>query len=75
MEETFSIFPIQGFCNHIYGNAHKIIDWGPNYEKKNVERGTDLASDMSDIGTEGGSIPEEEVNMVQGTYFSIPRRL
>ena len=75
MEEPFSIFTMQGFCNNIYGNYREIIGWGPNNLKNNVDRVTALTADASDIGTEGGGIPEGEVKMVQGTYFSIPRRL
>ena len=49
MEEPFYIFPMQGFCNKIYENDHEIIGWVPNEGKKNVERGTAVTADESDV--------------------------
>ena len=49
---------MQGFCNNIYDNAHKTIGWDPNEEKKNIERGTEVTADESDVGTGGGRMYE-----------------
>ena len=57
---------MQGFCNYIYKNAHKIIGWDTNRGKKNVNRGTSVTVDAIGIGTGEGSMMEREVSMVQG---------
>ena len=66
---------MQGIYNNIYDNVHNIIGWDPNEGKKNVERGTEVTADASDIGTGGGSMSQGEVNMVKGTYLHTPIRL
>ena len=66
---------MQGFCNNIYNNAHEIIGRNTNKGKKNVDRGTAVVADASEISTGGGSTSEGEVNMVQGTYLPISRKL
>ena len=73
MEEPFYIFPIQGFCNNIYENTHKIIDWEPNGVKKNVDRVKAAAADASEVRTGGGKISEEGEKMGHVTYPNIPR--
>ena len=66
---------IQGFCNNIYNNDYKIIGWDPTKRKNNVERGIVVTADASEIRTGGGIMLDGEVNMEQGTYSTIPRRL
>ena len=75
LEELFSIFPNEGFCNKIYNNSHEIIGWDHNKGKKNIERGMTMMADASDIGNGGGGMLEGEVNRVQVTYLTIPSRL
>ena len=72
LEEIFSIFPMQGFYNKTYENSHETIGWYPNEDKNNVERGTSVTVDASDIGTGGWSMSEVGVKMVQGTHSPIP---
>ena len=66
---------MQGFCNKIYDNAHDIIGWDPNKSKNNLERGTAVTADVSDVFTGGGIILEGEANMVQVEYLPIHGRL
>ena len=61
LEEPFSIFAIKGFCNEIDDNDHEIIGLGPNKGKNNVDRGTAVTVDGSDVGTGVGSLSEEDV--------------
>ena len=49
---------MQGFCNNIYNNDHKIIGWDPNKGKKNVESGTLVTADVSEVDTGVGSMLE-----------------
>ena len=58
MEEYFSIFIMQGFCNKIYKNANKIIGWDPKEVNQIVIRERYVMADASDVGTEGGSMLE-----------------
>ena len=44
---------MQGFCNKIYNNAHEIIGWDPKEGNKNKERGEELTTYVSDVGTGG----------------------
>ena len=39
LEKSFSIFPMQGFCNKIYGNYHKTIGWDLNDCKEKCREG------------------------------------
>ena len=66
LEEPFSIFSMQGFCNNIYDNAHDIIVWDPRMETKYVERETTVMVDVSEVVTGGEIILEGGVKMVQG---------
>ena len=69
LEEPFSIFPMQGFCYKIYDNSHYIIGWDSKKGKENVDRGTSVMADTSDVGTGGGvRMLEGEDNMAKGTY-------
>ena len=58
LEEPLSTFPMQGFYNNSYNNAHNINGWSPNKGKKNVDRGTVAKQDASDVGTGGGILLE-----------------
>ena len=51
LEEPFSIFPMQGFCNNIQNCSHKIIFWDTNEGKKNVDRGAVVMADSIYVGT------------------------
>ena len=75
LEEPLYIFPMQGFCNKIYNNYLKIVVWDTNEGKKNVERGTSVTADASDVGAGGAIIPWGSVNMLQGRYLPISSRL
>ena len=75
LEEPLYIFYIQGFCNNIYNNAHKIIGWDPKKWNNNAERGTVVMANASDVGTGGGRMSEGDTNRVQGMYSPIPRNL
>ena len=69
MEEPVSIFYMLGFYNKIYDNSHYIIGWDPKKGKENVDRGTSVMADTSDVGTGGGvRMLEGEANMAKGTY-------
>ena len=72
LEEPFFIFPMQGSWNKIYVNSHEIIGWGTNEGKNNIERGTAVKADASEIGTGVGSMLGGKVKMVMGTYLPIP---
>ena len=51
---------MQGFGNNIYNNAHDIIVWDSKEGNNNVDRGTVVTADASDVGNGGGG----GVNMV-----------
>ena len=67
LEEFFSIFPMQGFCNKIYDNSHEIIGWDPNKGNNNFDGVTAVMSDESDVDTVGGRMLEMGVK----TYLPI----
>ena len=58
LEEPFSIFPMQGLCNNIYNNSHEVIGWDTNEGKKNVDTGTAVTVDESDVDNGGGRMLE-----------------
>ena len=58
MEEPLSIFTMQGFYNIIYNSAHNIIGWDPNERNNNVDTGTVVMADSSDVGTVVWSMSE-----------------
>ena len=66
---------MQGLCNNIYDNAHEIIGWYPNEGNNNVDTGTDVTADVSDVGTRENIMSEGEAKMVHGTYLPIPSSL
>ena len=47
---------MQSFCSKIYVDVCEIIGWDPNKGKKNVDSGTLVTEDASDVGTGGWSI-------------------
>ena len=49
---------MQGFGNNIYNNAHDIIVWDSKEGNNNVDRGTVVTADASDVGNGGGNISE-----------------
>ena len=51
MEEPLYISPMQGFCNKVYENDHRIIGWDPNEGEKNFDMIMVVMEDASDVGT------------------------
>ena len=56
LEDIFSIFIVQVFCNNINNNSHDIIGWDPNKGKNNVDRVTLVTVDASEVFTGVGSM-------------------